>query len=268
MGRIGKYTMVGIIFFAIFSIATAPATFVTNTVLDEKAPIKLYNVSGSIWSGKAGVMQIGDKQLQKFEWDLSALSLLFGTIKLDFSFKIKSSSATGTVGISSFGSGDITIEDTKLNIKSDDVPYVLPIPEPLKLVGPLAVDIEEIEISEEMIPTYAVAQAQWRKSTAVIGDKNYDLGEFDLEAYTEDDKVFITIKDLKKDGPIEAKLNTEINDDGSLLISGILGTRETADKKLSGFARMLLQGKQQKVVNYKGSIKEPDKIIQGVLASK
>ncbi|THB70163.1 MAG: type II secretion system protein N [Gammaproteobacteria bacterium] len=268
MGRIGKYTMIGIIFFVIFLIATIPATFVTNNMLDEKAPIKLYNVSGSAWSGKAGVMQLGDKQLQKFEWDLKALPLIFGTIKFDFSFRIKSSTASGTVALSSFGSGEISIDDTKLNIKSDDVPDFLPIPEPLKLKGPLKVDIEELDISEEMIPVYAQATAQWRKSTAVIGDQNYDLGEFDLNAYSEDDKVYITIKDTKKNGPIEAKLSSEIQENGALLVSGILGTRETADKKLSGFARMLLQGTQQKVVNYKGSIKEPEKIISGVLAGK
>ncbi len=268
MGRIGKYTMVGALFFAVFLIATIPATFVTNMVLDEKAPLKLYNVSGSVWSGKAGVMQLGDKQLQKFEWNLSALSLIFGTIKLDFSFKINKSTAVGTVGIAGFGSGAITIEDTKLDIKSDDVQSVLPIPEPLVLIGPLKVNIDEVEISEEMVPVYAQAQAQWRDSTAVIGDKQYDLGEFDLDAYSEDGKVFFTIKDLKKDDPIEAKLSSEISEDGTLLVSGLLGTRETANKQLAGFARMLLQGKQQKVVNYKGSIKEPEKILSGILTSK
>ena len=268
MGRISKYAMVGVIFFVIFIIATVPATFVTNTLLDKKAPLKLYNISGSIWSGKAGVLQFGNQQLEKFEWDLKALSLIFGTIKLDFAFKIKSSTATGTVAVSGFGSGAVSFEDTKFNIKSDDVPDILPIPDPLKLSGPVNIDIAELEFSEEMIPVYAQGQATWRKSNAILGDKNYQLGEFDLEAYTEDEKVFITIKDLKKDGPIEAKLSSEIAEDGSLRVSGILGTRETADKQLARFARMLLQGKQQTVVDYKGSIKQPDKIIAGLLTSK
>ncbi len=260
--------MVGAIFFAIFLIVTVPATFVTEMLFDKKGPIKLYNVSGSAWSGKAGVLQLGDKQLQKFEWNLKAIPLIFGTIKMDFSFKIKSSSAKGTVAISSFGSGDLYLEDTSINIKSENVNDILPIPEPLILSGPLKVDIEELEISEKGIPVYAEGKASWRKSTAIIGDKQYPLGEFDLGAYTEDEKVFLTIKDLKKEGPIEAKLNAEFKDNGDLLVSGILGTRDTANKQLSSFARMLLQGKQQKVVNYKGSIKQPEKILSGILTSK
>lgn len=268
MKRISRYAMVGVLFYLIFLISTIPATFVTNMVLDKKGPLQLYGVSGSIWSGKAGILQLDDKQIEKFNWNLNILPLIAGTIKLDYSFKVNKSSAEGTIGLKNFGSGGKYIENTKLNISSDDVNDILPIPQPLKLAGPINVDIEEIEISEDGVPTYALAQVNWTKATAILGDKSYSLGAFDLSATTEDDKVFIALKDLKKDGPIEAKLSAEIQENGITVVSGLIGTRKTADKKLAGFASMLMQGKKQKIINHKGNIKEPGKLISGILAGK
>ncbi len=268
MKRISRYALVGVLFYLLFLISTIPATFVTDMVIDKKGPLQLYGVTGSIWSGKAGVLRLEDKQIEKFSWELNFLPLITGTIELDYSFRVKTSSAQGVIGFNSFGSGGKYLEDTRLNIKSDDVNDILPIPQPLKLAGPININIDEIEISEDGIPTYAEAQIKWSKSAAILGNQSFPLGAFDLNATTEDDKVFITLKDLKKDGPIEAKLSAEIEEDGTTVISGLIGTRETADKKLAGFASMLLQNKGRKVVNHKGNIKDPNKLLSGILSSK
>lgn len=268
MKRISRYAMVGVLFFLIFLISTIPATFVTDMVIDKKGPLQLYGVSGSIWSGKAGILRLEDKQIEKFNWNLNLLPLITGTIELDYSFKVKKSSAQGTIGFNGFGSGGKYLEDTKLIIKSDDVNDILPIPQPLKLAGPININIEEIEISEDGVPTYAEAQIKWTNAAAILGDQSFPLGAFDINATTEDDKVFITLKDLKEDGPIEAKLSAEVEEDGTTVVSGLVGTRKTADKKLAGFASMLMQNKGQKIVNHKGNIKDPSKLISGILSGK
>lgn len=66
---------------------------------DQASPMfKLANISGSVWSGKAGVAMIQGQPLENVEWSLRPWSLLFGEVGLSWRFQLPAGNEDKVLG--------------------------------------------------------------------------------------------------------------------------------------------------------------------------
>jgi len=76
------YVLLSLFVFASFIVAKVPAKHILYRVSLPPA-IQLYDVTGTLWSGQAGLVIAQGQPLENVRWDLSAISLLFGTAEID-----------------------------------------------------------------------------------------------------------------------------------------------------------------------------------------
>lgn len=76
------YILLSVVVLSGFIVATVPAKHILYRV-NLPPTIQLYDVTGTLWSGQAGLVTAQGQPLENVRWDLSAISLLFGTAEID-----------------------------------------------------------------------------------------------------------------------------------------------------------------------------------------
>lgn len=80
--KISLCTVIAIFVFCGLLVATLPAKHIIYRI-NMPPKVALYDVTGTLWSGQAGLVTIQDQVLENVRWDLSALNLLLGSAEID-----------------------------------------------------------------------------------------------------------------------------------------------------------------------------------------
>lgn len=141
MVKIFKYGLVLLLFYFIFILALLPASFVVNTLEEQRIiprDVRLGHASGSIWQGNLSSVMVQGIQLEQVRWEMSALSILTGHIKLDINVGKKRSAirANGQLIINHEG-----VMANDVSIKSPLAPLVAVNPLPYGLTSTGNIDI-------------------------------------------------------------------------------------------------------------------------------
>ena len=156
-------------------LVTCPAQFAYRLVADRLGAVKLGGISGSLWQGHAGSVQVFGVELGILDWQLQAAPLLHGVAAAHLRLSGGDIAAAGDV--SSQLSGVVDIANATVSAPARLAAPALDIPA-LQLLGELDISISQARLRQAW-PESASGTAHWRNA-AVAGAAQAQLG--DLEA--------------------------------------------------------------------------------------
>ena len=76
MKTIIRYVIFGVAMYGVFLIGTVPASWIYSHWLQTRlGGLMLYGVQGTVWEGRASLVQSGNIQLENLHWDLHPWAL-------------------------------------------------------------------------------------------------------------------------------------------------------------------------------------------------
>lgn len=165
-----------------FIIATVPAKHILYRV-DLPPHVKLYDVTGTLWSGQAGIVTAYQQPLENVRWEISALSLLFGTAKIDVLIgnqRIADSIyVNGQIQYSLFSQSTV-IRNTDVKIPAENMLASANLPIPVLAKGNFNINVSTATFGGA--PTFTCsnldAAGKWQNA-GVLGQSGLiELGEF------------------------------------------------------------------------------------------
>ena len=167
--------LIALLVVAVVVVATCPAQFAYRLAEDRLGAVRLGGISGSVWQGHAGSVQVFGVELGALDWQLQAAPLLHGTAAAHLSLAGGEISAAGDVARGLDGAIDISHATVhapaRLAAPALDIPA-------LQLLGDLDIAIDQAHLRQAW-PESANGSAHWRNA-AVAGAAQAQLG--DLEA--------------------------------------------------------------------------------------
>jgi general secretion pathway protein N len=112
MKRLWPLIALGVGAFDIFALVTLPASVVLSRL--GSAGVTAAGVSGSIWNGKAQVLQVSGVNVGSVEWDLHVLPLF--TLHLNADVKVSRVDGFASSGLSVGPGGKVTLQDLSASL--------------------------------------------------------------------------------------------------------------------------------------------------------
>ncbi|HEB62902.1 MAG TPA: type II secretion system protein N [Gammaproteobacteria bacterium] len=222
-----KYILTGAIAFIIFLVLTIPANFI-HAQIKETLPAKLYQVDGTLWSGRAETLIAPNGfRVQAISWEFRPLSLLLGKISIDTKFITEGGYGNLTLNRGLFGGLNLSDIDIKMPI-TDLKPFLQTVPVDLK--GVLDGQLEEIEFSDNMKVASASGRLTWNHAV-IDALSELKIGDFTLALEPTDDGTKGVIKS-KEGGPLEMNGILQLNVDGHYDFKGELKAKARAPREL------------------------------------
>ena len=217
-----QYGLIGVLSFLIFLISSFPAKVAYGywkQYLGNQVPLELQDVEGSVWNGKAAEVRLQQHQFQRLHWDLSLLSLLTGTVKLNWEFALNQGEGKGVIGKSLFGG--LFLRNVKAGFHMKDLAPVLQL-QALSPEGVIRLKLDELEIEDGFIVS-AQGNAVWQNAQVSLF-KTLELGSLQLDLEPDQNGVKGVIKD--QGGPLEAQGLLNLDKTGQYNVNGSVRVRD------------------------------------------
>lgn len=166
-------------------VALMPARFAVAWLGDRLGPVKLEDVSGTIWKGRAGVLALRGEGLGALDWKVHPLALL--SARLDLDLDLSGGDYVGST-FASLGGGRLRLQQAQLSMDAQKLQPALDIPS-LLLRGRVEFTLAEAELVGGF-PRQLRGEAYWRDA-AVAGEAEALLGTLRAEFQTAADGAII-----------------------------------------------------------------------------
>jgi len=177
-----KTIFYSILLFIIFLVATIPARTALNW-LPESLPISMTGVSNSLWSGDAASVQIERQSVSSVSWTINPLWLFTG--KLGGSLSVDDPELIVKGGWRIGFDRTFYFSDLTMKVPAERISQFIPT-KGLTLDGDLRLDIRDGYFHPEQGPQEIDATAYWLKGAATLSGQSVKLGNFTLEALSND----------------------------------------------------------------------------------
>lgn len=174
-----KLTLLGLAAFLIFLIVSAPAAVLTKT-LEHYTPAYFQNVTGTLWSGRAGGLQISGINAGPVIWKIHPASLLRGvlSVTLQFGRQTPATQLRGNAAVEASLSGVVTVKQAHLDTEATWAFARAAIP--IAATGQLALDIDRLVVDPQKPLPRIQAVVQWLNA-GVSYPSVYNLGAYRLQ---------------------------------------------------------------------------------------
>lgn len=256
-----RYVALGIVAYLVFLIATLPAKHAYGLVAPRLAPLTLYGVEGTVWSGRAAAVMVRGVQLESMAWNLELLPLLQGRIQAHLSFQ--TSGGTGNARVGRRLGGALYLGDVNTRIPVAQIAPLLPV-RPVNIGGILDVKLRELTMGTAGIEK-VLGTVDWKEG-AVLAPKQVTLGDFSIAFVETKQGVEAQIRDSGS-GPLEVKGTLRLGQDGSYEFRGALAARNSASPELSQALQFIGRpGPDGKIpVSYAGRLHTTGSPVPGVV---
>lgn len=250
--RSRHYIFTGIIAYFVFLVATVPAAPVIS-IFEDRIPVTINNVSGTLWSGRAGAITTNKNlSLKNVEWSFLTWRLLLASIAINVNAEFNSNpiDARLSTGIS----GNLSVDDLNMKLDAADVASLVSLPVG-ELSGIFQLHIDSAHIEQGLVPRVN-GILTWNQASVTIAERA-DLGNV---------SVLINEKD---ESPLSASIS---NKGGHLALNGTFTTsaqgeyslqlsmkpNATASSNLSSSIAMFArkQSNGEFIFNNKGNLKQ------------
>lgn len=212
------YTALGLIAYLLFLIATFPADRALALLRPQLPQLQAAGVSGTVWSGRAAVIQYQGQRLARFTWQFQPLALLRG--RAGFAIAFEGEGRSGSADVAITPGGTVTADALKARLPMAELSSLLQLP--VELGGALDADLQRLEISGGRI-TRADGQLVLRNA-AVTSPVAQPLGAFSAQLSSEDAGVRAQIRD--EGGPLQLEGTLRLINDGSYQFSARASVRD------------------------------------------
>jgi len=223
-----RLIVVGCMALALFAVIRFPA----STAFSWFAPagVGAFGIEGTIWNGKARLINAPGLQFRNTEWDVAAWRLLIGQLGGDFNTRWGGGfvEASGNAGIG----GKISLRNIRGSFDIRQLNSVLGTPD---IGGVATVDLSELVLKNSW-PTRIVGSGQLKNLTSPLMGRGAaqligDIG-FEFDADTETDSETVTGKLRDTGGPLQLEGSLLLTPPGNYDLKARLKARETAAESL------------------------------------
>lgn len=171
-------------------IAFMPAKFALDLLGVRMGALKLEDVSGTIWRGRAGTATVNGWALGALDWNIHPLAMLGGRVDADLG--LQGSEFQGNT-FASVAAGTVQLRDTQLSMDAQRLQPAIDIPS-LQLRGQVHISLAEAELVAGF-PRKLKGEAVWRDA-AVTGAAEALLGTLSARFQSAEDGAIIgTLQD-------------------------------------------------------------------------
>lgn len=223
MKRLGlKGWLLGLAAYLVFLVAALPATYMSTWVSKHFPGIRLSDVSGSVFSGRAASVRIGQNDLGAVEWSFDWLAPF--TLTLGYRLHLHDN-ARDLAGRLDAGFGGLDLRDLKGHAPVASLDAWLPLPSH-SLSGSLALDIKQLRLKDGHLQSAA--------GVVELDDGNmswptaYTLGSYRMTlAPAAAGGITGEITDVAS--PLKLHADLSLGADGRYQLKGILAARDPGD---------------------------------------
>ena len=189
------YILVGVIAYFVFLITTLPAAPVL-AMFNDRMPVSINNVSGSLWNGRAGSVVTGKLTLDNVEWAFLPLRLLLARAAIDVDAEFNGKPLDGRLATGL--SGNLAVDELNMRLGASDVAslVVLPLGE---LAGDFLLRINSAIFQPGSVPRID-GTLKWNKAAVTVAE-TADLGNVSV-SIKEDDTSPLTASISNKGGQL------------------------------------------------------------------
>ena len=216
-----RLLIIGAIVFGCGLLVSFPARVAYHLFAPE--PLKLANVSGTLWSGSAAQGQVGNLHLGNIQWTLRPLALFAGKAALDTSFDPAGGFIESRVAVSL--GGRVSFSDLSGAVSISAIQDLLPAP---GIQGNARVEFSELAL-EDGLPVAADGTLDI-VGLFVRGFANAPVGDYRAELTTTEDGVTGSVEDLS--GMLDVAGALRINADRSYSLTGLVAPTTTAPQSV------------------------------------
>lgn len=186
---------------------------------DERLPAQLYQISGSIWNGRAEAATIGDVRIDSLAWHFRPHALVTGRVEAAVEFSRDNGRVASISGRSLAGA--YYLRDVKADFPLDDLAPLVTGAR-MGLSGELKIELDRVEVSEQKIVAARGVIAV--ENAGLDAPANVSLGGFTLTLETTDEGIKGVLKD--DGGPLQADGILMLNPDGRYRLTAEIAARD------------------------------------------
>ena len=202
------YILTAVISYLALLIATIPAMPVIDLV-NKNTPANVQGVSGTLWNGKALLIDINNIKIDNTEWSFNLWKLFLGKIAIDINAQFLDNDIIAETGSSFLGR--FFINDLYAKVPAQQAAELANLPL-VQLSGIISLDIESAQWKQGELPL-ANGEITWRDAAVTVAD-TASLGNVTILLSESDQQL----------------LNAEIkNQGGDIKINGTAGLLPVAD---------------------------------------
>ncbi len=270
-----RITLITVVAYVIFLVFTIPASRAYPIVVDQFGKItlgsagdlKLYELSGSIWSGRAAVATLGDLRMEPVTWRVHLLPLLVGKVAVTMTAESGDNHVTGTATLSMLGKQQLTLDYASAHFET--------LPPIFRSFGN---DMTEIMLGGKVSTTAASftfengalagadAEVRWMDGTLQMlrpfNQGPFKIGNFNLRLSEAADGVVLMFKDLSMDenpNAVSGSGQVSLGPDGSYQVTASLLPNPSAHRQIQQALSMLgtPQSDGHYLIEERGSLAPP-----------
>ncbi|MCG6116789.1 MAG: type II secretion system protein N [Aquimonas sp.] len=159
-----------------------PASMAVGLMEGRMGALRLEQVGGTVWNGRAERVVLRDRELGRLAWSIKPLALFSRRLDADLRLQGPELSADGFV--SSTGPGNLVMRGMRIGLDAQRMQPALDVPA-LQLRGRVELDLDTVEV-RQFFPARIDGRAIWRDA-AVTGEADARLGELRAEFLTQPD---------------------------------------------------------------------------------
>jgi general secretion pathway protein N len=248
MRRIVGYVVLGLVAYVGCLLVSFPAER-AFALLDQQVPnVRVAGLSGTAWSGQARVLQVDGRNLEKLQWQLNPLSVLFGQLELEI--QLGGADVAGEARIGLQPDGSVELSDVNLTLSAAEMSSRFQVP--VNLGGQFVVQLQNAQLKGQTLLS-AEGLVRWQRA-AVVSPFAQPLGEFVAQLSTDADGIKAQVKD--EGGPLQLDGVANLKTDGSYNFNGSVSVRDVQQPLLvQGVKAMGRPGKDGRVpLRYSGRL--------------
>lgn len=176
-----QWVVLSLLTYVVFLIVYLPATYVAD-IIDKQSnsQVRLLNVSGTAFNGKASTLEANGFQINNFQWSLNPWSLL--TLRANVAIdggairNFEQVYVKGHANISLLSPKNFSLKDTQIFVPAKSILSQFTLPVAVTATGRFRVDVDTLE----MTPTCTALSGKgaWLNAQVDTPNQPVDLGSF------------------------------------------------------------------------------------------
>ena len=230
-----KYITLGVIAYLIFAVYYFPASFAysqAQSFTDNTLPVKLNGVNGSVWSGSANSVTVGQSNLNDVKWHFKPFSLMLGKLELGWEFTVEDGYGKGVAGKSLLGT--TYLHNVEAWLPALDIMSMANLAH-LRLGGSLAINLDELEVGKEKIDAI-LGSITWHEAEVAILQP-VKLGGLAVTFEPTDEGIVGNIID--QGDPLQANNKLVLTEDSKYTLDKEVSVRDPSEATLKNSLNML-----------------------------
>jgi general secretion pathway protein N len=216
--KVVLYSALALVSYLVFVAVQTPADRLYGLVKD-KLPVKLYQVDGSIWQGRATLATVGPRaeRLESLKWELQPAALLLGRAQAAVNFNYDERNVVATLGrsISGYFLNDVNASLSASTVEKFSQQLAF------GLQGIFNIELESLSLAAGELNDVE-GKLFWRDAGMELN--NTSFGNFEAVLTTVDGVINGVVRDL--DGPMKVNGTLVLQPTGEYVFAGTIELRD------------------------------------------